>query len=124
MTLCDPYYRLRYEEVRKVALVPLVIWAQLGYVDLVVLPGEWTDKSTLSKVLEIPKSAVASDIESVLHLPEQSMIVINLKKQRNCSQPQLIGRLSGPCLAKLVWDETQDQQSQVNARRQNVIVGQ
>jgi hypothetical protein len=100
-------------KVRKVALVPLVIWAQLAFVVLLVLPGEWTDKSTPSIVLEIPKSAVASDIESVLHLPEQSMIVINLNKQRNCSQPQLIGRLSGPCLAKLVWVETQDQQNAI-----------
>ena len=50
-------------------------------------------------------SMLAHEIKSIVHLPEKSMIVINLKTQRECLEPHLIGRMSGPMLAKLVWEE-------------------
>jgi len=43
------------------------------------------------------------------------MIVLNLKTQRECLHPHLIGRMSGPMLVKLVWTTSQ--------KDSNVIIG-
>ena len=52
-----------------------------------------------------PNSSMAAEIHSVLHFQNESKIVIHLHKQRNCSQPKLVGRLSGPALTKIIWEE-------------------
>ena len=65
---------------------------------------------------------LAHEIKSIVHLPEKSMIVINLKTQRECLEPHLIGRMSGPMLAKLVWEEkgTSQKDSYVIVGRYNL----
>jgi hypothetical protein len=67
-------------------------------------------------------SMLAHEIKSIVHLPEKSMIVINLKTQRECLEPHLIGRMSGPMLAKLVWEEkgTSQKDSYVIVGRYNL----
>ena len=67
-------------------------------------------------------SMLAHEIKSIVHLPEKSMIVINLKTRRECLEPHLIGRMSGPMLAKLVWEEkgTSQKDSYVIVGRYNL----
>lgn len=48
------------------------------------------------------------------------MIVLNLKPQRVCLDPHLIGRLSGPMLVKLVWTASQkDNNNAIIGRYEN-----
>ncbi len=73
-------------------------------------------------------STMALDIKNILHVPDKSMIVIYLKKERNCTHPQLIGRLSGLALAKIVWHHKNHQEDTQmngdrNASQSDVLVG-
>eukprot|EP00980_Cylindrotheca_fusiformis_P004175 scaffold909_cov135-Cylindrotheca_fusiformis.AAC.32 len=52
-----------------------------------------------------PKSYMAQDIVKITHLQAEAKVIIQLRSQRACRQPQLIGRLSGPALEKLVWEK-------------------
>ena len=66
------------------------------------------EKNNVNEVVKIeinPNSTMAAEIHSVLHFQNESKIVIHLHKQRNCSQPKLVGRLSGPALTKIIWEE-------------------
>jgi hypothetical protein len=74
-----------------------------------------TIESTTIPLAKSDKSMLAHDIESILHIPEKSIIVLNLKSQRECLHPHLIGRMSGPMLVKLVWTTSYEDS--------NVIVG-
>lgn len=73
--------------------------------------------------LEInPNYQYAVEIESILHYPERSVIVINLNKTRECARPQLIGRMLGSMVTTLVWEKTPDQQY-MNASQSDKIIG-
>ena len=50
-------------------------------------------------------STIAADIINITHVKNESKIIIHLKNQRHCQQPQLVGRLSGPALSKVTWEE-------------------
>lgn len=52
-----------------------------------------------------PNSTMATDIDSLMHFQNESKFVIRFSDQRNCSQPQLLGRLSGPALTKVNWEK-------------------
>jgi len=52
-----------------------------------------------------PNSTVAEDIVRIVHDPHQRQIHIHLKlESRYCKRPQLVGRLSGPSVTKLSWE--------------------
>eukprot|EP00980_Cylindrotheca_fusiformis_P002308 scaffold535_cov65-Cylindrotheca_fusiformis.AAC.10 len=52
-----------------------------------------------------PDSYMTQDVIGITHLQAESKVTIQLRNPRACRQPQLIGRLSGPALAKLVWEK-------------------
>lgn len=47
---------------------------------------------------------IYQDVHRLLHYPEESKIAIYFNKERNCAQPQLIGRLSGRALTTITWE--------------------
>lgn len=44
-----------------------------------------------------------NDVQSIVHIPNESKIIVHLNHNRTCLQPQLIGRLSGAFLSKVTW---------------------
>lgn len=68
------------------------------------------DKAIL---LEIhPNSTIAADIINIVHVPNESKIIIKLKRQRRCTHPQLVGRLSGLALTKIAWKKVFEDNNQ------------
>jgi hypothetical protein len=54
-----------------------------------------------------PSTIMSSDIHQMLHYPDESKVEIILNKIRECPHPQVIGRLSGPALGRLLWETMQ-----------------
>lgn len=52
-----------------------------------------------------PGSNITNDIISITHFQSESKVIMQLKNERFCKQPQLIGRLSGPVLTKIDWED-------------------
>ena len=50
------------------------------------------------------ESPIISNVKRIVHVPGEAKIVIILNQHRTCTQPQLIGRLSGTSLSKIDWD--------------------
>eukprot|EP00978_Attheya_sp_CCMP212_P010008 scaffold23973_cov58-Attheya_sp.AAC.7 len=50
-------------------------------------------------------STIEADIINITHVQNESKIIFHLKKQRKCLHPQLVGRLSGPVLSKIEWEQ-------------------
>uniref|UniRef100_A0A7S2LT61 Uncharacterized protein n=1 Tax=Leptocylindrus danicus TaxID=163516 RepID=A0A7S2LT61_9STRA len=50
-------------------------------------------------------STIAKDIEYIQYDKKNSKITVLLKQQRRCVTPYLVGRLSGPTLAKVQWEQ-------------------
>jgi hypothetical protein len=51
-------------------------------------------------------SQLAGDVEKIIHIPSKNQIVIHLKdEQRNCPNPIFFGRLSGPYITAIQWEQ-------------------
>jgi hypothetical protein len=52
-------------------------------------------------------SQLAGDVEKIIHIPSKQQIVIYLKddEQRNCTNPSFFGRLSGPYITAIQWEQ-------------------
>lgn len=50
-------------------------------------------------------STFYNDIQFIRHLPEKREIHVRFKHNRRCQCPKLKGRLSGPYLAIIEWDQ-------------------
>jgi len=68
-------------------------------------------------------SSLADDIINITHIQSESKIIVHLKKNetRLCKQPQLIGRLSGPALLTVSWE--QHMHSLENITLYDMVVG-
>ncbi len=51
-------------------------------------------------------STLYQDVYRLLHFPDESKIAVYFNKQRKCSHPQLIGRLSGSALTTVIWEKS------------------
>ena len=58
-------------------------------------------------------STIASDIDKIWHEPETKEVCVQLKQDARCPHPALVGRLSGPALAILEWNERPSDQGTV-----------
>jgi len=52
-----------------------------------------------------PGSNITNDIISITHFQSESKVIMQFKNERFCKQPQLLGRLSGPVLTKIDWED-------------------
>mmetsp|Transcript_34301 Transcript_34301/g.83231 ORF Transcript_34301/g.83231 Transcript_34301/m.83231 type:complete len:627 (-) Transcript_34301:279-2159(-) len=68
-----------------------------------------TQSSPLSQTtLEMPidaNSTIVADLSKIWHDPEKGSVCVQLKENARCPHPALLGRLSGPALAILDWNE-------------------
>lgn len=68
-------------------------------------------QSSIERSENIPinsNSTIASDIAKIWHDPNDAAICIELKQNARCPHPAFRGRLSGPTLVILEWNERED----------------
>lgn len=72
-----------------------------------------------------PNSTIANDIIEITHDHTPQSIMVHLKptQQRQCQQPQLIGRLSGPFISKLKWTNQLQRTVSSNGEETDVLMG-
>eukprot|EP00804_Cyclotella_cryptica_P028087 CCRYP_016154-RB/>CCRYP_016154-RB protein AED:0.07 eAED:0.07 QI:134/1/1/1/0/0/2/374/330 len=77
------------------------------------------DEILHQKIETNKKSHIAADVKTIIHIPSEAKIVAHFHRNRSCSHPQLIGRLSGLFLSKVKWED----RNVVNTNGEYVVVG-
>jgi hypothetical protein len=52
------------------------------------------------------EARIISDVGAIIHVPTEAKIIVHFKQNRSCSNPQLLGRLSGLFLSDIKWSES------------------
>ena len=89
------------------AFVALIYFISLFEVDMLKSSGDGlvTHQDLIEEIVINPNSTVAKDISSIWHNHRDNTICLRWRSGARCPYPSLIGRLSGPGLAILEWQQ-------------------